>query len=87
MGSAATIASGTSITVYLIMISVYTVFLVAFWMFFEMRLNTLHSHHIEKIEPLGVEGLKYIDRQLKRFVRVHFTVVYVISIVLILTIL
>jgi len=71
----------------LIILSIYTVLFVIIIIFFEIRLNYIHKRHIEKVWPIGEDGLKLIDRKLKFIVRGIFGLLFAISVAIILTIL
>lgn len=85
MGNTLAQATNSDVTLfaYFLILLSYSVVFVALWAFFEMRLNTLHRHHVEKVQPVGVEGLKYMDRQLKLFVRALFVLGYIVSVAII----
>lgn len=70
-----------------IVLSIYTVLFVFIVAFFEIRLNYIHRRHIEKLWPIGEDGLKIIDRKLKIIVRILFVLLYSISTAIILTLL
>lgn len=85
MGNTLAQASNSEISLlaYFLILLAYSAVFVSLWAFFEMRLNTLHRHHVEKVQPVGVEGLKYMDRQLKLFVRALFVLAYAVSVAII----
>lgn len=68
-------------------IGIYTALFVIMVIFFEIRLNYLHRRHIDKISPVGENGLKKIDQRLRMIVRIIFTLLFLVSLSLILTIL
>ena len=68
-----------------IVLGIYTVVFIALVLFFEMRLNYIHRRHVEKLWPVGEEGLKIIDRKLKIIVRIIFIILYGLSATIILT--
>jgi hypothetical protein len=70
-----------------IIISIYTILFICIVIFFEIRLNYIHRRHIEKLWPIGEDGLKTIDRKLKIIVRIIFILLYILSIATILTLL
>lgn len=71
----------------IIILSIYTVVLACIVTFFEVRLNYIHKRHIEKLWPIGEDGLKIIDRKLKIIVRIIFLLLYLLSVAIILTLL
>lgn len=71
----------------IIALSIYTLIFACIVIFFEMRLNHIHRRHIEKLWPIGEDGLKTIDRKLKIIARIIFTLLYILSVVIILTLL
>ncbi len=71
----------------LIMLSIYTFVFVCLFVFFEIRLNYIHRRHIEKLWPIGEDGLKTIDHKLKIIVRIIFILLYSLSVAIILTLL
>lgn len=68
-------------------IGIYTTVFVIMVIFFEIRLNYLHRRHIDKISPVGENGLKKIDQRLRMIVRIVFSILFLVSLSLILTIL
>lgn len=71
----------------IIILSIYTVLFVLIVIFFEVRLNYIHRRHIEKLWPIGEDGLKIIDRRLKIIVRILFILLFAVSLAIILTLL
>lgn len=71
----------------IIILSIYTVLFVLIVIFFEVRLNYIHKRHIEKLWPIGEDGLKIIDRRLKIIVRILFILLFAVSLAIILTLL
>ncbi|MDD5198018.1 MAG: hypothetical protein PHN60_04130 [Candidatus Gracilibacteria bacterium] len=71
----------------LIILSVYTISFIFIVIFFELRLNSIHRRHVEKLWPIGEDGLKIIDRKLKIIVRILFVLLFAISVIGILTLL
>lgn len=71
----------------IITLSIYSLLLLCVVVFFEVRLNYIHRRHIEKLWPIGEDGLKKIDRKLKIIVRIIFIILYTLSVVAILTLL
>ena len=69
----------------IIVLSIYTILFICIVTFFEMRLNYIHRRHIEKLWPIGEDGLKIIDQKLKIIVRVVFILLYILSVVTIFT--
>lgn len=70
-----------------IVLSLYTILFVCIVAFFEVRLNYIHKRHIEKLWPIGEDGLKIIDRKLKIIVRIIFIILFILSVAIILTLL
>ena len=70
-----------------IILSTYTALFICIVTFFEIRLNHIHRRHIEKLWPIGEDGLKTIDRKLKIIVRIIFILLYILSTATILTLL
>ncbi|MDD5377138.1 MAG: hypothetical protein PHH16_03405 [Candidatus Gracilibacteria bacterium] len=70
-----------------ILLSIYTILFVFIVVFFEARLNYIHRRHIEKLWPIGEDGLKIIDRKLKIIVRILFALLFMLSMAIILTLL
>lgn len=68
-------------------IGIYTTFFIIMIIFFEVRLNYIHERHIDKISPVGEDGLKKIDHRLRMIIRIVFFILYTVSLGLILTIL
>lgn len=71
----------------IIILSVYIASFICIVIFFEMRLDHIHRRHIEKLWPVGEDGLKIIDRKLKIIVRIIFLILLVLSVAIILTLL
>lgn len=71
----------------LIILSIYTVLFLFTVVFFEVRLNYIHKRHVEKLWPIWEDGLKIIDRKLKIIVRILFSLLFIISVAIVLTIL
>lgn len=71
----------------IIILSVYTILFTFIVVFFEIRLDYMHKRHIEKLWPVGEDGLKIIDRKLKIIVRIIFIILFILSIAIILTLL
>ena len=71
----------------LIILIIYTISFIFIVIFFELRLNYIHSRHIEKLWPIGEDGLKVIDRKLKIIVRIIFALLFALSVAIILTLL
>ncbi len=71
----------------IITLSIYSLLLLCVVVFFEVRLNYIHRRHIEKLWPIGEDGLKKIDRKLKIIVRIIFIILYALSVAAILTLL
>ena len=69
----------------IILIVLYIVFFAIVVGFFEFRLNYVHRKHVEKIWPVGEEGLKIIDRRLKIIVRTIFVLLFSASMTIILS--
>lgn len=65
----------------------YTVLFALILTFFEMRLNILHRKYVDKVWPIGQEGLEFGNRKFRIIVRLLFLALYLISAVLILSIL
>lgn len=70
-----------------VILSTYTILFVCIAVFFDIRLNYIHRRHIEKLWPIGEDGLKIIDRKLKIIVRIIFLLLFAISTAIILTLL
>jgi|GEM_PF-3761431 len=68
-------------------IGIYTAIFIIIVIFFEIRLNYIHRRHIDKISPIGEDGLRKLDRRLKIIVRIIFIILYIISLSLIFAIL
>ncbi|HBB27153.1 TPA: hypothetical protein DCZ36_01490 [Candidatus Gracilibacteria bacterium] len=71
----------------IIILSIYIFSFILIVTFFEIRLNYIHKRHIEKLWPIGEDGLRIIDRKLKIIVRILFVLLFAISIISILTLL
>lgn len=71
----------------IIVLTAYILLFVLLVFFFEIRLDYIHRRHIEKLWPVGEEGLKIIDRKLKIIVRVIFLILFMFSVTIILTLL
>ncbi|MFA6090857.1 MAG: hypothetical protein WC774_03720 [Candidatus Gracilibacteria bacterium] len=71
----------------IIILSIYTLFFICVVVFFEIRLNYIHRRHIEKLYPVGEDGLNMIARKLKIITRLIFLLLFVISVVITLTLL
>lgn len=71
----------------LIILAIHTVLFICIVGFFEIRLNYIHKRHIEKLWPIGEDGLKSIDRRLKIIVRIIFSILFILSVATILTLL
>lgn len=71
----------------IIIISIYTILFICLVIFFEVRLNYIHKRHVEKLWPIGEDGLKFIDRKLKIIIRCMFLILFTLSVTIILTIL
>jgi len=71
----------------IIVLSVYTILFIILVVFFDIRLNYIHRRHIEKLWPVGEDGLKTIDRKLKIIVRIIFLIMFILSATIILTLL
>lgn len=70
-----------------IVIASYTIVFIIIVAFFEIRLNYIHRRHVEKLWPIGEDGLKIIDRKLKIIVRCIFLLLFLFSLMTILTLL
>lgn len=68
-----------------IFLSIYAILFICIVTFFEIRLNYIHKRHIEKLWPIGEDGLKIIDRKLKIIIRILFILLFAVSVAIILT--
>lgn len=66
---------------------VYIILFVMLVAFFEYRLDYIHRQHVDKIWPVGEDGLKIIDHKLKITVRLILAALFAVSFVIIFTLL
>ncbi len=71
----------------LLILAIYSIVFFCVVIFFEIRLNYIHARHIEKLWPVGEDGLRMIDRKLKIIVRILFVILFLLSVATILTLL
>lgn len=62
-------------------ILLYTTCFIVGWVFFEYRLGIVHHRHVQKIWPVGEDGLIRIHRRLKLFIRSIIGCFYLTSII------